>query len=543
VFSCTGSGKVEFGTTIDVFRPEWWATNTIPGTTSMTAAFTAAIAAAHSRGGGVIKAPGIYNISEITISDPHIMIDGATDGYTYQDVKSTGVLSCTTGVWAVRFALGSSYSGLRNIALVSNGELNSSPPHVVITDGVEYGILIENGSTIIDSVAVSKFQYGCVIASSGNSNIFDRSSFTWCTRAGFAVTPGNAGAYAAYHPNLTPTSSLNVTTIYTMRNCIIRRNGWGMILRDGAGTYYNQLVESNYFGGLCAYKGSLDSGTSGTWYNCYFEANWLLYDKDAAYTITQNNLLKETDLTWMPWTLNTDTALNDAGYQILIAGAPGTASGPTHFKFYSPSVVNGSAGATSGKAFYIKQAYELDIFGGGSSGGDQPNSIRLGGGTGGFFATGVVFHNFIGTLPTSWGNRCYSLTSDLSGYGGLKIRGDTAVAIDAPIGIFGTVINGTTQRKSGATISNVSTTATICTLGSSGYPLGVIYVQGGMVGGGAMFIEQVICMASLTPKVLGTVTLQGSPTARTYTMSGNDLQLAMAADSYNIRVSQMEMSP
>jgi hypothetical protein len=45
VFNCTGAGKVVFGAgSVKEVYPDWWATNTTPGTTDMTAAITASIA-------------------------------------------------------------------------------------------------------------------------------------------------------------------------------------------------------------------------------------------------------------------------------------------------------------------------------------------------------------------------------------------------------------------------------------------------------------------------------------------------------------------
>jgi hypothetical protein len=52
IFSCTGTGKVDFGPgTVKEGYPEWWATNTTPGSTDMTAAIQAAI----DSGAGIIR--------------------------------------------------------------------------------------------------------------------------------------------------------------------------------------------------------------------------------------------------------------------------------------------------------------------------------------------------------------------------------------------------------------------------------------------------------------------------------------------------------
>lgn len=43
VFSCTGTGAVTFGAAVKEVHPEWWGTNTTPGSTDMTAAIQAAL--------------------------------------------------------------------------------------------------------------------------------------------------------------------------------------------------------------------------------------------------------------------------------------------------------------------------------------------------------------------------------------------------------------------------------------------------------------------------------------------------------------------
>ena len=56
IFSCAGTGKVVFAAgTVEQFHPEWWAANTTPGTTDMTAAILAAYTAAKNAGRGKVK--------------------------------------------------------------------------------------------------------------------------------------------------------------------------------------------------------------------------------------------------------------------------------------------------------------------------------------------------------------------------------------------------------------------------------------------------------------------------------------------------------
>lgn len=56
IFSCTGTGKVVFAAgAVDQIHPEWWAANTTPGTTDMTAAILAAYTAARDVDRGIVR--------------------------------------------------------------------------------------------------------------------------------------------------------------------------------------------------------------------------------------------------------------------------------------------------------------------------------------------------------------------------------------------------------------------------------------------------------------------------------------------------------
>src|SRR5690606_9029564 len=79
-----GSGTVSFGSSspTTTFYPEWWGTNTTPGTTDMTAAIQAAIAACESAGvGDVILGHTTYAIaSGLVVDDDNVLLIGAGKG-------------------------------------------------------------------------------------------------------------------------------------------------------------------------------------------------------------------------------------------------------------------------------------------------------------------------------------------------------------------------------------------------------------------------------------------------------------------------------
>jgi len=437
------AGEVTFGDGIvEYFRPQWWGLSLSASATTNTLAMHCAAAAANAIGGGVVKVPsgGSFALSQFTFgSMSNVIIEGSSQGYNYGSAKSSSDFTVTTGVWGIRFPVTSAYCELRNINVSSNGSLSDTYPHTIITAGVEYGILLETASGILDSVTSYGFQYGCVQADYGQTNIYEKCAFVWNTKVGFASTKGSAACYAAYHPNLIAPSDLMNATVFTFRNCTIRRNGWGMIIRDGAPIFEGiNIIESNHFGGIIAYVGSLDSGCSISG-RLYLENNWLSYNTNINSTsdaINVNNLLKETASTWMSWTHSTNTALNDAGYQLYaMAATGGTTQDPGQSNFYEMRMVNSGTGVTNGKGLYLKQSYLWTFWDSSCTGGDQTNAVKLGDGTGGFYANATLFWNFNGTLPATLGNRGAVIDRDRSFSGGLRMTNGT-ISSDTTFGLI-----------------------------------------------------------------------------------------------------------
>lgn len=384
-----------------------------------TAAIHAAIAAANAMGGGIVRVPAkTYAISEVTFGTAtNVILEGVSNGYDYGLGKTASAFSVTSGVWGVRLPPTGNYCGLRNIGLVSNGVVNTASPYTISILGTEYGVLIETGATIMDSVSVYGFQYGCVLACGGNSNIFDRCGFHWNTRVGFACTPGTAGGYALYHPNLTPPAApyLLNTTIYSMRNCLMRRNCWGMILRDGSASYDNVLMESNVFGGLIEWVGATDSGVSGEFQNCYFENNWLSFTPTAITWATSclsgNRLLLESAGVTIALVDGATNPTSDFGYQLTIgSSSAGTATGPAYQRFKFSSSLQASQ-----KGVFIKQGFRTVFDRCSITGGDQTNLWRLGYATGGFLANRTHIYQFNGSTPADYSYSNLAMVVDLEG--------------------------------------------------------------------------------------------------------------------------------
>lgn len=396
------------------------------GTTDDTTAIQNAIDYAASLGGGIVKLPsGNYLISQLEFKSgqSQVMLEGVAQAYTYSNQVTASTLTCTSGVWAVRFTWNSSCCGLRNLGINSNGVVETAVPYIPTTYGVEYGVLIETGVTYMENVTVYGFQYGCTIANAGNSNLFINCAFAWNTKVGFAVTIGSAAGYALYHPNLTPPAQLINSTVYTMRNCNLRRNAWGMILRDGGGIEYNTLTESNVFGGRLYWVGSIDSGVGGSCYNSYLENNWLAFTPTLTTwydsCVVGNNYLKNNTGTYIALVDNANNALSDFGYQITLgAAAAGTTKGPQVIFNQISSTLQASQKGLFAKQTLLCQFNEISM-----TSGDQTNLMRLGYATGGFLSNATQFTNINGTAPTDYSNRGIFIANDrASADGGLTMQ-------------------------------------------------------------------------------------------------------------------------
>ncbi len=426
-----------------------------------TAALVKAASAATATGAGKVIIPcGTFPLTQYTYpASINLTIEGCAPAYGYDVFTGGTVLSCTTGTWCVRMpsAGNTAIMTLKNVTLSSNGQLNSVAPNPIITAGVEYGLLIEGGGTVVENVTSQGFQYGAGISAFGNANIFRNSAFVWNTKAGFFVTYGSADAYAAYHPNLTPPATLGATTTFSMDNVNIRRNGWGMILRDGQGVLRNIIVESNFFGGMLEWVGTLDlGGVSYMGERVHLENNWPSFSTASAYTISQNNLLQESLGVWIPWTISGTNTATDAGYQLLIGGsATGTGAGPAGQRFRDFQFVI----AGNQKAGYLKSAYQTRFEGGSDTSGAGAANWRLNAGTGSQYATATGFENFaLSTAPTSYGNRGYYWVLDTSYYGGMNwIQGGSKIVDSAYTGTITAgdmTVNGITGTISYVTDGN-----------------------------------------------------------------------------------------
>jgi hypothetical protein len=284
------------------------------GTTNDTASFSSLIATVGEAGGGrIVIPPGTYLISELDIDYENVIIEGMTSGYGYEEPSAAVTLLCESGVYAIHLKHTSdtrraNLGGLKNLVVKS-------------TSDVEYGVVVSCGGTVMDAVTVQGFQYGCSQVAGGNQNIYDRCTFVTNSKAGFTYTEIENGAAAYLHPNLTIDNVLTSTTI-TLRNCNIRRNEIGMIVRTGERLRLDGcVIESNEQYGTIIYKSNASLATRCAYtmfVNCWWENNYDDYTiDDTDFSITGINALKVDATTY----INGDqtgawASLGDAGYQV-----------------------------------------------------------------------------------------------------------------------------------------------------------------------------------------------------------------------------------
>ena len=283
------------------------------GVADDTAAFTAAIARATALNGATIHVPaGTYLVGDIQIAAKNIVLQGETSGYGYEQSVPASILRAKAGSAYVLWLRGVTPS------VTYNASAYSGTSHLKI-DGnaiAAHGVFIDGGATIMSDTVVENCEYGCTISTGGNQNQFDRCSFSYNTKVGFAILEPQSQSYA--FPTVPVTApTITSSTIVTLNSCNIRRNEFGIVLRDGNHvSFHDCVIEANYQAGAYLYKP--DTGGQGLPYtrfvNCWFENNYSAYTTGStSYSIVGIDYLKLGASTYIAW-----TSLADAGFQVVV---------------------------------------------------------------------------------------------------------------------------------------------------------------------------------------------------------------------------------
>jgi hypothetical protein len=135
------------------------------------------------------------------------------------------------------------------------------------------------------------------------------------------------------------------------------------------------------------------------------------------------------------------------------------------------------------------------------------------------------------------------MTLDASGnllVGGTAAGNGGTVAVTGAVSISNSTANNqasmskeSMQQTSGVTTATTIFTSIIQGMSSAAAAQLIIYGNNNAASG---FMDVVVTKGSGTPVVVSSTTVEGSPAARTYTMSGSALQLAMASGTYSVNV-------
>jgi hypothetical protein len=137
----------------------------------------------------------------------------------------------------------------------------------------------------------------------------------------------------------------------------------------------------------------------------------------------------------------------------------------------------------------------------------------------------------------------HAMTLDASGnllVGGTAAGNGGTVAVTGAVSISNSTANNqasmskeSMQQTSGVTTATTIFTSIIQGMSSAAAAQLIIYGNNNAASG---FMDVVVTKGSGTPVVVSSTTVEGSPAARTYTMSGSALQLAMASGTYSVNV-------
>lgn len=340
------------------------------GVADSTSAFNSAIEhlADSGNGGGDVYVPrGTYNVGDLKIARRNIMLIGDGTSYGYETTHRGGTI--------IRNTIGATYVielGRNNsLPSTNNRAHNSGFKNIRFTansTASEYGVIINEGVTLIDECMFYGFEYGCAVIGPGNSNRFINSAFVGNTKVGFCML--NAGESHCF-PNYTPTVTVNSTTL-SLDGCNFRQNTFGIVIRDGDGVAFrNGVVESNTQAGLYIHKPTGVTVSNIMFDNMWFENNYDGYTSGDSYSITGIDALKDSASTYITWSDTTH-----AGYQAVIdSETQDYGSGPSSYiTFRNCKLNNAGSDQRSIKIDSVRWCrFDTCAF----LGGDTANTVQL----------------------------------------------------------------------------------------------------------------------------------------------------------------------
>ena len=243
----------------------------------------------------------------------------------------------------------------------------------------------------------------------------------------------------------------------------------------------------------------------------------------------------------------TIAALTSTGLAVTGAGSFSTTLGVTGTSTLAAVNTSGSILAASGANYLTTGAAPVYI-GGRSTTGDGYIGVNVKVGVGNYVVNGFAGQIIFGPTGAWDFNTAASGTAGnaVSDTSKMTISNTGAVTIPGTLGVTGqfsfgerAFLNSTTRIS----VAGATTIYSIINTGSSvGASVALVLVNGYLVATPTnSFVDLVLFMPSGTPVVISSIN-RGSPAARTYTSSGNSLQLAMASGTYNVANSNTEQA-
>jgi hypothetical protein len=283
------------------------------GATDSTVAFKKAEAHAATHGGCRVRIPnGSYMLKNYECTNPRIVFEGETGGYTYEritDVTKVGVrlFPAPDATWVIRFkgtetGAAAQGSGLRNAVVIDTAR-----------GAHQYGLIEDCAGTIIENVTLQDFQYCHVMPAAANANVHRRVARLGATKMGFLVSEFQAKGYM--HPNVPDIPEIGNTVFFSSGGAI-RQNEWGAMIRDAIGASMGDtVIESNRQAGLYIYRVDVSTVRAIRFGKIHFENNYDGITSDVSgYSIAGNRaFLIGGAGSYIAW-----TADYQASYQLVI---------------------------------------------------------------------------------------------------------------------------------------------------------------------------------------------------------------------------------
>jgi hypothetical protein len=240
IFTCTGTGKVAFAAgAVKEIRPEWWATNAVPGTTDMTAALAASLTACAGSGADLRLSGASYKITSGLTYDlsKHAFIGNGSKIYA-AGVTGYALTMQADYVWAdIQATPRFRFEGVELYGDRAVGE------HGVYLGGVHPDTTKEGMGSSWKNIVIHAFDTALTTGDNVYILSFDTCHFYQNNLAFSAPTPlTNSGENITFNSCIFGTNSVHLNVNYVgvnLNSCSLDYHHGNAIVAVGAGVVLN----------------------------------------------------------------------------------------------------------------------------------------------------------------------------------------------------------------------------------------------------------------------------------------------------------------